>query len=275
MSNNCDFQASNLQFQICYVCGQKHMLSQCPTLKGLVPNAPIFKSNGNKSKNAALIGCQDITSDSTVNGSSDYGCVATDFPLSKKDWVYDSGCTTHVCCDRSMFSTFMPTEGSTISGIGGNASILGYGRVELGEITLMDVAYIPSMMFNLISIRRASVNTNVRFIFDQSSPSVIYPTNKAKQLGTVKNGLYVLVRPDIRHHGEVSYVRSEVSFNTSNTVYNPLPPQPKNPLSTQVKFDESVFPLERFNQTIDSHDFATIHPFAKTKKADNIKYCFR
>ena len=211
-----------------------------------MPNAPIFKLNGNKSKNVAWIGCQDITSDSTVNGSFDFGCVATESPLSKEDWVFDSGCTTHVCCDRSMFSTFMPAESSTISGIAGNASILGYGRVELGEITLTDVAYIPSMSFNLISIRRASVNTNVRFIFDQSSPSVIYPTNKAKQLGTVKNGLYVLVRPDIRHHGEVSYVRSEVSFNASNTVYNPLPPQPKNPLSTQVKFDESVFPLERF-----------------------------
>ena len=174
-----------------------------------------------------------------------------------------------------MFSTFMPAESSTISGIAGNAPILGFGRVELGEITLTDVAYIPSMSFNLVSIKRASVNANLRFVFDQNSLSVIYPSNKVKQVGTVKNGLYVLDRSDISHHGEVSYVRSEVSFNTSNTVYNPLPPQPKNPLSTQVKFDESVFPLERFNQTIDSHDFATIHPFAKTKKADNIKYCFR
>ena len=94
-----------------------------------MPNAPIFKSRGNKSKNVAWVGCQDITSDSTANGSSDFGCVATDFPLSRKDWVYDSGCATHVCCYRSIFSTFTPTEGSTISGIGGNAPILGYGRV--------------------------------------------------------------------------------------------------------------------------------------------------
>ena len=87
-----------------------------------------------------------------------------------------------------------------------------------------------------------------------------------KQLGTVKNGLYVLDRPDIRHHEEYSYVGSEVSFSTSNTVYDPLLPQPKNSLSTQVKFDESVFPLEGFNRTIDSHEFTTMHPFAKTKK---------
>ena len=223
MSNNCGFQVSNLQFQTCYVCGQKYMLSQCPILKGLVPNAPIFKSRGNKSKNVAWVGCQDITSDSTLNDSSDFGCVATDFPLSKKDWVYDSGCTTHVCCDRSMFSTFTPTEGSTISGIGGSAPILGYGRVDLGEITLTDVAYIPSMSFNLISIRHASVNTNLSFIFAQDCLSIVYASKKVKQLGTVKKSLYVLDRPDIWHHGEVSYVGSEVSFSTCNTVYDPLP----------------------------------------------------
>ena len=39
--------------RICYVCGQKHMLSQCPTFKKLVPNAHIFKLNRNKPKNAA------------------------------------------------------------------------------------------------------------------------------------------------------------------------------------------------------------------------------
>ena len=152
----------------CYVCGQKHMLSQCPTFKKLVPNAHIFKLNRNKPKNAAWVGCQDLTSDNSINGSSELSCVATETPLSKKDWVFDSGCTTHVCCDRSMFSTFMPAESSTISGIAGNAPILGYGRVELKQITLNNVAYIPSMSFNLISIKRASVIANVRFIFDQN-----------------------------------------------------------------------------------------------------------
>ena len=186
MSNNCDFQVSNLQFQTCYVCGQKHMLSQCPTLKGLVPNAPVFKSNGNKSKNVAWVGCQNITSDSTVNDSSELSCVATESPLSKEDWIFDSGCTTHVCCDQSVFSSVKPAEGSTISGITGNAPILGYGRVELENITLTDVAYVPSISFNLISIKRASVIANVRFVFDQNSLSVIYPSNKVKQLGTVK-----------------------------------------------------------------------------------------
>ena len=119
-----------------------------------------------------------------------------------------------------MFSTFMPAESSTISGIAGSAPILGYGLVELEDITLNNVTYIPSMKFNLISIKRASVIANVRFIFDQNSLSIICPSNKVKQLGTVKNGLYVLDRPDIWHHGEVSYIGSEVSFNISNTVHD-------------------------------------------------------
>ena len=169
----------------------------------------------------------------------------------------------------------MPAESSTISGIGGSAAILGYGRVDLGEITLADVAYIPSMSFNLISSRRASVNTNLRFIFAHDCLSVVYPSGKVKQVGTVKNGLCVLNRPSMWHHGEVSYVGSKVSFNTSNAVYDPLLPRPKNSLSTQVKFDESVFPLEGFNRTIDSHKFATMHSLAKTKKTENINHCFR
>ena len=92
------------------------------------------------------------------------------------------------------------------------------------------------MSFNLISIKRASVIANVRFIFDQDSLSVIYPSNKVKQLGTVKNGLYVLDRSSMRHHGEVSYVGSEVLFVTSNAVYDPLLPRPKNPLSISILY---------------------------------------
>ena len=45
-----------------------------------------------------------------------FSCIATGFPLSTKNWVCDSGSTTHVCCDHTMFS---PAEGSTISSIGG------------------------------------------------------------------------------------------------------------------------------------------------------------
>ena len=67
-----------------------------------------------------------------------------------------------------------------------------------------------------------------------------------------------------------SYVGSEVSFDTFNVDYDPLPPRPKNSLSTEVTLDESAFPLERSNQTIDSHELATMHPFAKTKKRQKI-----
>ena len=44
------------------------------------------------------------------------------------------------------------------------------------------------------------------------------------------------------------------------------PPSRKVFVSTQVKFDESIFPLKGSNQTIDSHEFATVYPSAKTKK---------
>ena len=78
-------RSTSYKTRICYVCGQKHMLSQCPTLKKLVPNAHIFKLNRNKPKNAAWVGCLDLTSDSSVYSPSELSYVATETPLSKKD----------------------------------------------------------------------------------------------------------------------------------------------------------------------------------------------
>ena len=49
-----------------------------------MPDAPNFNVNGNKSKNSVWFGCQEFTSDNTVHGSSDFGCIATGFPLSTK-----------------------------------------------------------------------------------------------------------------------------------------------------------------------------------------------
>ena len=51
------------------------MLSQCPKLKKLVPDAPIFRMTGNKSKNAAWVGCQDLTPDNTVQQGEASLCV--------------------------------------------------------------------------------------------------------------------------------------------------------------------------------------------------------
>ena len=215
----------------CGFCGQNHLLRECPALKELAPNAPMFHDRKGR-KQAAWNGVEETTN-SQVNHPSDYAAssyfgtetptvreagASSDLPViavskertfnpddyafvlssssfNSDDWVFDSGCTTHICCDRSKFVTFEPSSNTTITGVAGEVPVLGHGRVEIGNISFFNVAYVPSMHFNLISIERASSVSNCRFVFDNSSVYAIFKSGEVKRFGSTKNGLYVLDPP--------------------------------------------------------------------------------
>ncbi|QRV82448.1 integrase core domain protein [Ceratobasidium sp. AG-Ba] len=98
------------------------------------------------------------------------------FSANDEDWVLinktsdfliaDSGTTTHIVRDKSLFSDYMNTAG-TIHGVTGKNAILGRGTVKLKckvdsndteyrNITLRNVAYIPTCPTNLISLSLAT-----------------------------------------------------------------------------------------------------------------------
>ncbi|QRV97795.1 integrase core domain protein [Ceratobasidium sp. AG-Ba] len=81
-------------------------------------------------------------------------------------WIADSGTTTHIARDKSVFSDYENTTG-IVHGVTGKNAILGRGTVtlrckidpnstEYRNITLRDVAHVPSCPTNLISLSLAT-----------------------------------------------------------------------------------------------------------------------
>ena len=73
-------------------------------------------------------------------------------------WYYDTGATTHICTDRTMFSTYVKNKSNEQLFMGNTAMsmIEGKGKVVLKltwgrELTLQNVKHVPDMRKNLIS----------------------------------------------------------------------------------------------------------------------------
>lgn len=77
-------------------------------------------------------------------------------------WLIDSGCSTHMCNDRSLFERMRPTKANTILFASGTGSATMEGDINVkvttdgGSFTvqLHDVMYVPSLSRNLISAVR-------------------------------------------------------------------------------------------------------------------------
>ena len=73
-------------------------------------------------------------------------------------WVLDSGCTFHMCPNRSYFTTYQPCDGGMVL-MGNNSmcKVVGIGTVSLRmfdgvAMELKQVRFIPKLKRNLISI---------------------------------------------------------------------------------------------------------------------------
>ncbi|QRW23748.1 integrase core domain protein [Rhizoctonia solani] len=121
-------------------------------------NAPNKARNGNARTHIAV---EDNNSRadyafSTLENSNIYGSKPTN------TWIADSGTTTHIANNRSLFSEYNRSTGY-VTGVTGKEPILGRGTVELlcladpdkdeyRSIKLTNVAYVPSSPANLISL---------------------------------------------------------------------------------------------------------------------------
>jgi hypothetical protein len=92
--------------------------------------------------------------------TSEYAFATRDSPLSRSAWLADSGTTSHVVPDRSLFESYTPTPGTRMQGAAGDTEISGRGTVHAiirngtnsHRLTLRDVAHVPSCPANLLSI---------------------------------------------------------------------------------------------------------------------------
>ena len=84
-----------------------------------------------------------------------------------------------------MFSDFTPCLEGTITGIAGSVKVEGEGSVKLGNKTLRNVAYIPSIPVNLISMKAATQRYGSAFVLD-STGVYVKAGETWKKVGSLK-----------------------------------------------------------------------------------------
>ena len=113
----------------------------------------------------------DESSDSDEVGLMVEQAALTGSPKSMGKWIVDSGATSHMCYDKSCFSTLYTLEsplevkledGRVLMAITrGTVSLrMKYGHEKYSKCKLYDVLYVPSLSSNLVSISKATERGN-------------------------------------------------------------------------------------------------------------------
>ena len=103
-------------------------------------------------------------------------------------WYLDSGCSRHMCGDRSQFITITPKEdgGSVTFGDNGQGKIVGIGKIQINSTTFIDnVFHVKGLKHNLISISQlcdkgytVSFSTTMCVITNPKDNSIIFIGNR-------------------------------------------------------------------------------------------------
>jgi hypothetical protein len=206
----------------CFNCGKTgHMKRKCHAPEGgAVGNAQGDKTKGNGRN----------TGNSTAKANDavdqDFGFVAIELieAVPKNDatidralvaadeswlWFRDLGTTTHVANAREYFTQYRALLGGlTISGVGGTSTIVGRGSVKVrtrggGSLVLHNVAHVPSVPHNLISLTRADdagckfVGGNSKLIVYSLQGNVLMQGHKPKGPGQLYR-MYIAAEPTER-----------------------------------------------------------------------------
>ena len=142
------------------VCWGKDVNGQRP------PNPnPSDKSKSNGPRNSAHI-VEHKGSDNQVMSESDFVCLmakinSSAYPKRASSWISDSGCTAHICFDRSMFKTYEPVTNMNVEmGTKATADVAGKGSIvlsmqcgsEFKVRKLEDVLHVPTFEYSLLSV---------------------------------------------------------------------------------------------------------------------------
>ena len=120
------------------------------------------------------------------------------------EWIVDSGATSHVCHDRSLFTELQNLEkpldiilgdGRTLNGRTLNATGCGSVIVMLESDSLKrkckfyDVLYVPELTYNLLSVSKA-VDKGISFTFNESECVIKDSNQKLITIATKAGSLY-------------------------------------------------------------------------------------
>lgn len=132
-------------------------------------------------------------------------------------WCLDSGCTTHLCNDKSKFIQINPvnceklslaTNASAMVKAGGNVDITTLFNNNAKLVEFSDVLYVPDLRANLISVARITDKGN-KIIFGKRGAVIIGKNGKAKLRAQRVGNLYY-----IQEKGNVA---RNISYNNNDT----------------------------------------------------------
>lgn len=120
---------------------------------------------------------------STVNSDAD-----------KTVWCLDSGCSSHMCGDESMFSTMIPENGTLkLASEKYTSRIQGKGRVTISTnkhgYNFNDTLYVPDISVNLLSVAKITDKGNT-VIFEKEKAHIVEKTGKTILTARKRDGLY-------------------------------------------------------------------------------------
>ena len=121
---------------------------------------------------------------------------------SRNDWIVDSGATSHMCNDRSMFMDLKQaeTDEKVVLGDGNSLKVAGEGTIDMDMLlddgvtrgcALNRVLYVPELAYNLVSVSRAA-ESGKTVHFDDSGCEFRDQHGEVIALGARQGSLYYL-----------------------------------------------------------------------------------
>ena len=120
-------------------------------------------------------------------------------------WIVDSGATSHVCSDLSLFSEVCPVSGVTVSLPNGTSVPISHtGTVHISEhLVLQNVLHVDSFKFNLLSVSSLLQNRDLcTHVYYDSWFIQDHIRDLTIGKGLLMHGLYILEPlPQLRFEG--------------------------------------------------------------------------
>ena len=193
------FRSKSRVRRTCYYCHKEgHYIKDC------------FKKQKDDKERKPIDGDLAIVSNESENGEVLAVCLDND----NSDWILDSGCTYHMCPNKSWFHTYSKTNGGQVL-LGNNVScsVVGIGSVHIklcdGTVkTLSSVRHVPELQRNLISLGMLD-EAGYTCKTENGSMKITHGSFVAMK-GIKRNGLYVLLGKTI--------IDSAASVNSSKHV---------------------------------------------------------
>lgn len=181
--------------RICYHCSQRgHYSSTCPTKPSLQSEIGV--------NNRIQDEIKDIPSAKTKRWNNMCSLVSLNHPNKFQGFVLDSGCSSHMCCDETLFTDLKygsfgeitVASGAVIraKGLGTIHLVVGKGNQTV-ELKLLNVLFVPDINTNLLSISKIT-KKNFSVIFTSTGCHLKGPAGTFL-IGTFSNGLYSLIQP--------------------------------------------------------------------------------